>query len=54
MIKPANEAKYLEVIFDCKLSFKHHIQYATKKGTSLALAMSRIAKCMWGMAYQQT
>jgi ribonuclease HI len=54
MIKPANEAKYLGVIFDRKLSFKHHTQYAAKKGTSLALAMSRIAKCTWGAAYQQT
>src|SRR5579859_5302756 len=54
MIKPANEAKYLGVIFDRKLSFKHLIQYVAKKGTSLALAMSRIAKCTWGAAYQQT
>ena len=53
-IKPANEVKYLGVIFDRKLSFKQHIQYASKKGTNFALAMSRIAKCTWGAAYQQT
>src|SRR5579859_7580749 len=53
-IKPANEAKYLGVIFDRKLSFKHHIQDASKKGTSFALTMSRMAKHTWRAAYQQT
>ena len=53
-IKPANEAKYLGVIFDHKLSFRQHIQYAAKKGTKFGLAISRIAKCTWGAAYQQT
>jgi len=52
MIKSANKAKYLGVIFDHKLSFKHHIQYALKKGTSFALTMSRITKHTWGAAYQ--
>ena len=45
MIKSANEAKYLKVIFDCKLSFRQHTQYASKKGMNFALAMSKIVKC---------
>jgi hypothetical protein len=53
-IKPANEAKYLRVIFDNKLSFRQHIQYVAKKGTKLGLAISRITKCTWGATYQQT
>src|SRR5579859_4871418 len=53
-IKPTNEAKYLGVLFDRKLSFQHHIQHAAKKGTKFALAISRIAKCTRGPAYQQT
>src|SRR5579859_6904521 len=53
-IEPPNEAKYLGVIFDRKLSFKSHIQYTSKKGTAFALAISRIAKCTWGATYQQT
>ena len=31
IIKPANEAKYLEVIFNRKLSFTHHIEYPTNR-----------------------
>jgi ribonuclease HI/endonuclease/exonuclease/phosphatase family metal-dependent hydrolase len=53
-ILPAGEAKYLGVFFDRKLSFQHHIQYAAKKGTQFALAISRIANCTRGPAYQQT
>lgn len=53
-IKSANEAKYLGVIFDHTLSFRQHIQYAAKMGTEFGLAISRIAKCTWGTAYQQT
>jgi hypothetical protein len=44
-IKLANEAKYLVVIFDYKLSFQQHIQHAAKKGMQFALAISRIANC---------
>lgn len=43
-IEPANEAKYLGVIFDRNLCFIQHIQYAVKKGTKFALTISRIAK----------
>ena len=53
-IKPANEAKYLGVLFDWKLSFQQHIQHAAEKGAQFALAISRIANCTWGPAYQQT
>ena len=53
-IKPANEAKYLGVIFDRKLRFTQHVQYAAKKGIKFALAISRIAKSTWGATYRQT
>jgi endonuclease/exonuclease/phosphatase family metal-dependent hydrolase len=50
-IKPSEVAKYLGVIFDRKLSFRQHMQYAAKKGTQFALAISRIANCTRGPAY---
>src|SRR5438477_12740651 len=53
-IESANEAKYLGVIFDRKLHFTQHVQYAAKKGTKFALAISRIAKSTWGATYRQT
>jgi len=52
-IKPAEEAKYLGVLFDRKLPFRQHIQYAAKKGTQFALAISRIANCTKGPVFQQ-
>ena len=52
-IKHAEEAKYLGVIFDRKLSFHQHIQRAAKKGTQFALAISRIANCTRGPVYHQ-
>jgi len=51
-IKPSNEAKYLGVIFDQELRFKSHVQYAIKKGTNAAMALSSIAKCTWGAPYK--
>src|SRR5579859_1214810 len=53
-IKPAETARYLGVLFDRKLTFQQHIQYAAKKGTKFALAISRIANCTRGPTYQQT
>lgn len=50
----ADEAKYLGVFFDRKLSFRQHIQYAAKKGTKFALVISRIANCTRGPAFHQT
>ena len=50
-INPADEAKYLGVIFDKALRFKAHTQYATKKGTSAALALGSIGKASWGAPY---
>jgi hypothetical protein len=41
-IKPAEEAKYLGVLFDHKLAFRQHIQYAAKKGTQFALNNSKL------------
>jgi len=52
-IKPAEEAKYLGVLFDRKLPFRQHIQYAAKKGTQFALAISRITNCTRGPVFQQ-
>jgi hypothetical protein len=53
-IKPSKDAKYLVVMFDQKLRFKSHVQYASRKGTAFALAISRIANCTSGPTYQQT
>ena len=44
IIEPAEEAKYLGVIFDKTLKFKTHLQHLIKKGTSAAMALSSIAK----------
>jgi hypothetical protein len=54
IIEPSDEAKYLGVIFDRKLSFKSHVQYASRKGMAFALAISRVANCTRGPTYQQT
>jgi ribonuclease HI len=54
IIEPSDEAKYLGVIFDRKLSFKSHVQYASRKGMAFALAISRVANCTCGPTYQQT
>ena len=43
-IKPSNDARYLGVIFDKKLQFKEYTQYAVKKETKFALAISSAAK----------
>jgi hypothetical protein len=52
-IKPTDEARYLGVIFDKELRFKTHVQYAVKKGTSAALALSSIGRTTWGASHQQ-
>lgn len=51
-IEPTTEAKYLGVIFDQKLQFKAHLQYITKKRTSVAMALSSIIKSNWGAQYK--
>jgi hypothetical protein len=53
-IEPSNDARYLGVIFDKKLQFKEHTQYAVKKGTKFALAMSSAAKATWGAEFKYT
>jgi hypothetical protein len=50
-INPSEEAKYLRVIFDQELRFKSHLQHAIKKGTNVAMALSRIAKITWRAPY---
>ena len=52
-IEPSNEAKYLGVIFDQELRFKSHLQQVIKRGTNAAMALSSIAKCIWGAPYMQ-
>jgi len=51
-IAPSNEARYLGVIFDQKLTFTSHLNYITKKGTAAAMALSGIAKCNWGATHK--
>jgi hypothetical protein len=53
-ISPAEQAKYLGVLFDRKLTFKKHTQYAAKKGTQFALEISQIANCTRGPAFHHT
>jgi hypothetical protein len=52
-ITPSDDAKYLGIIFDKQLRFKSHIQYAIKRGTSAALALSSIGRTTWGATHQQ-
>ena len=52
VIPPAEEARYLGVIFDPKLKYRAHLEYATKKGTKFALAMSSIARITWGTPFK--
>src|SRR5438552_2378180 len=51
-IPPSKEARYLGVIFDQKLKFHSHLEYATKKGTRFALALSSIARITWGTTFK--
>src|SRR5947207_1080906 len=51
-ISPANEARYLGVIFDKRLQYTQHRQQIVKKGTAAAMGLARIAKSTWGMHYQ--
>jgi len=51
-IEPKGEARYLGVIFDSKLKFHPHLDYATKKGTKFALALSSIARITWGTPFK--
>jgi len=51
-ISPDKEARYLGVIFDQKLKFHSHLEYATKKGTKFALALSNIARITWGTPFK--
>jgi hypothetical protein len=44
-IQPTTEARYLSIIFDQKLKFRAHLNYAIKRGTKFALAMTNITKC---------
>jgi hypothetical protein len=48
------EARYLAVIFDPKLKFHPHLDYATKKGTKFTLALSSIARITWGTPFKYT
>lgn len=42
IIKPKPEVKLLGVVFDQKLTYKHHIAKAAKKGIKAALALKRL------------
>ena len=53
-IEPADDARYLGVIFDKQLRFKKHIQYIAKKGTKFSYAIARISNSAWGATFQQT
>jgi ribonuclease HI len=53
-IEPSQEARYLGVIFDRKLTFNQHVQHAAKAGTKFSIAISRVAKSTWGISYEQS
>src|SRR5579859_7620272 len=51
-ITAEKEARYLSVIFDQKLKFHSHLDYATRKGTKFALALPSIARITWGTPFK--
>lgn len=51
-IHPADEAKYLGVIFDNDLKYRAHVDQIVKKGTKFALAIAGIAKSTWGAKFK--
>jgi hypothetical protein len=53
-IESSQEAHYLGVIFDRKLTFTQHVQLAAKAGTKFSIAISRVGKSMWGISYEQS
>jgi hypothetical protein len=46
-----NSLKYLEIIFDSKLTFRDHIITMTDKCSKLIFALSKSAKLDWGLNY---
>ena len=43
---------YLGIIFDHKLRFHAHLDYAIKKGTKFALTLSSITRIIWGAFFK--
>jgi ribonuclease HI len=52
VIQPSDTAKYLGVIFDRRLKWKHHVEQAIAKGTASVLAISRLTGASFGMPHQ--
>ena len=50
-IQPSDTAKYLGVIFDKKLNYRHNMEHQVKKGSRLVIAMNSIAKSTGGATF---
>jgi hypothetical protein len=44
--------KYLDIIFDYKLTFRDHINYIAEKCTKLIFALAKSAKINWGLGHK--
>jgi len=51
-IPQVKRLKYLGIIFDCKLTFKEHINYTAEKCTKLIFSLSKSAKLNWGLSHK--
>jgi len=52
IIPQVKRLKYLGIIFDCKLTFKEHINYTAEKCTKLIFSLSKSAKLNWGLSHK--
>jgi cbb3-type cytochrome oxidase subunit 1 len=52
IIPQVNNLKYLGIIFDCKLTFKEHVNCMADKCTKLIFSLSKSAKLNWGLGHK--
>jgi len=51
-LKQVNSTKYLEIIFDSKMTFTDHVKYVGEKCTKLIFSLSKSAKVTWGLKHE--
>ena len=52
ILTQVNSIEYLGIIFDSKLTFRDHINYAEEKCTKLVFLLSKLAKITWGLKHE--
>jgi hypothetical protein len=52
ILKQFNSLKYLEIIFDSKLTLRGHVKYTEEKCSKLIFLLSRSAKITWGLKHE--